>query len=176
MILKEESTQIAYMQKTHGVKGELVLTLGEGIYSEELDPEFLLLDIDNGLVPFYVESYRVKSSKNMLVKLESVDNENKAKEMVGVQVYVETAMLETEGELPSAAFVGFRVTDKQKGDIGVISEIQEISNNPLFVIDFEGNEILIPINPDFILNVNEKDKTMQVDLPEGLIDLYLEEE
>ena len=173
MILKEDCTQIGYIQKHHGVKGELVLALGDGVYSDELDPEFILLDIDNGLVPFFVESYRVKSAKNMLVKLESVEEENKAREMVGTQAYLETNLLNSEGEMADAAFIGFQVNDKQKGNIGVITEIQEISNNPLFVLDFDGKEILIPINPDFIVDVNEDNRIMQVDLPKGLIDLYL---
>lgn len=176
MIEKDQAIKIGFIQKPHGVKGELSLTLNDGVYSDDFKAKFLLLDIDNGLVPFFIEAIRVKGNKSILVQLESVDTELKAKDLCGSEVYVESDVFEGEENLPINAFVGFKVTDKQKSYIGIITEVQEISNNPLFVLDFEGKEILFPINPDFILGVDEKEKKMDVDLPEGLIDLYLDDE
>ncbi|MGQ1787316.1 MULTISPECIES: ribosome maturation factor RimM [unclassified Saccharicrinis] len=176
MLLKEKSTQIGFIQKSHGVKGELALTLHDGFYTEDLAPEFILLEIDNGLVPFYVESHRIKSSKSMLVKLENIDTETRASELAGTLVYVESSTLEQEKELTNNAFIGYTVNDKSKGFIGEITEVQEISNNPLFVLDFEGKEVLFPINPDFIIEIDDSNTTLKVDLPNGLIDLYLGED
>lgn len=175
MIQKEESSQIGFIQKTHGVKGELTLALIEDIDYEDLNADFLYLDIDNGLVPFYVESYRIKSTKNVLIKLESIDTENRANELCGMAVFVNSDKLNAQGPLTDADFVGYRVFDKNKGYIGKIKGALEIVNNPLFALDFEGKEILFPINTDFIITTDDAEKTLQVDLPEGLIDLYLTE-
>jgi 16S rRNA processing protein RimM len=176
MIEKEKCTKVGYIQKTHGIKGEVSLSLNEGFFAEDLKSEFLLFDIDNGLVPFYVESLRVKGSKTLFVKLESVEDEPRAKELCGTEVYLENENLVEQEELPTGAYVGFQVIDQKKGDIGTITGLQEISNNPLFILDCEGTEVMFPINPDFILGVDEEEKIMEVDLPEGLIDLYLGEE
>ncbi|GAF02399.1 ribosome maturation factor RimM [Saccharicrinis fermentans] len=176
MLLKENTVQIGFIQKTHGVKGELSLALMDGFYTEDMDWEFLLLDIDHGLVPFYVESYRVKSAQSMLVKLESIDSETKASGVCGTQVYVEKSEMEEEQEFTSNAFVGYKVYDKSKAFIGEIVEVQDISNNPLFVLDYEGKEILVPINPDFIKEVDASQSMLKVDLPDGLVDLYLDED
>jgi 16S rRNA processing protein RimM len=176
MIEKEKCTKVGYIHKPHGIKGEVSFSLNEGFFAEELEPEFLLLDIDNGLVPFYVESLRVKGSKTLLVKLESVEDEPKAKELCGTEVYLEAENLIEQEELPIGAYIGFQVIDQEKGDIGAITGFQEISNNPLFILDCEGAEVMFPINPDFILSVDEEGKIMEVNLPEGLIDLYLGEE
>lgn len=176
MIEKDQAIKIGFIQKPHGVKGELSLTLNDGIYSDDFKTKFLLLDIDNGLVPFFIETIRVKSNKSILVQFESVDTELKAKDLCGSEVYVESDVFEGEEGLSTSGFVGFKVIDKQKGNVGIIIEVQEISNNPLFVLDFEGKEILFPVNPDFILGVDENERVMDVDLPEGLIDLYLDDE
>jgi len=173
MIEKDRAIKIGFIQKTHGVKGELSLILNDEVYLDEFDPKFLLLDIDNGLVPFYIESIRIKSNKSILVHLESIDTELKAKDLCGTEVYIETDVIEEKNNISTDAFVGFKVSDKLKGNIGIITEIQEISHNTLFVLDFDGKEILFPINSDFILGINESKKEMSVDLPEGLIDLYL---
>ncbi len=175
MIEKEESSQIGFIQKTHGVKGELTLALIENVDYEALEVDFLYLDIDNGLVPFYVESYRIKSTKNVLIKLESIDTENRANELSGIAVFVNSEQLKDQDQLSDTDFLGYRVFDRNKGYIGEINAVLEITNNPLFSLDFEGKEILFPINPNFIIATDDAEKTVQVDLPEGLIDLYLAE-
>ena len=45
----------------------------------------------------------------------------------------------------------------------------------LFEIDRNGIEILIPMNDEFISKVDKNNKTIFVETPEGLIDLYLSE-
>ncbi len=176
MIQKEQCVKVGYIGKPHGVKGEISVSLFDGFYSEDFDSEFLLLDIDNGLVPFFIESWRVKGSKTLLIKLEDVETEDKARELSGSEVYTESVNSSTEDDFQTAAFVGFKVVDQTKGNIGVITGINEISNNPLFIIDYEGDEILIPINPDFIIAVVEQEKTIEVNLPEGLVDLYINDD
>lgn len=176
MIVKDECVKIGYISKTHGVKGEVSFTLHEGFFADNVEAEFLLLDIDNGLVPFVIESMREKGNKTLLVKLGDIETEVKARDLVGTEVYLESTDIQEDESVLVGAFVGFKVHDKGKGDIGTIVAVNEISNNPLFVLDFEGNEILFPINPDFIINVDEEKRLMDVDLPEGLIDLYLSED
>ncbi|MCW3784993.1 ribosome maturation factor RimM [Plebeiibacterium sediminum] len=176
MIIKEQCVKVGFVSKPHGVKGEISVSLFDGFYSEDFDSEFLLLDIDNGLVPFYIESLRIKGSKTLLIKLEDVETEDKAREFSGTEVYTESVNISVKDDFQTVAFVGFTVVDQEKGDIGVITGINEISNNPLFIIDCDGDEILIPINPDFIIAVDEQEKTIAVDLPEGLVDLYINDE
>ncbi len=175
MIQKDKCVKVGYIGKPHGVKGEISVLLFDGFYSEDLEPEFLLLDIDNGLVPFFVDSMRVKGSKTLLVKFEDLNSEAKARDIVGVEVYVESKDINSEDEFHGGSFVGYKVVDKTKGDIGEISGVNEISNNPLFIIDYNGDEILIPINPDFIVGVDDENRIIDVNLPEGLVDLYLDD-
>ena len=176
MLLKENTVQIGFIQKSHGVKGELSITLKDGFYSEDISAAFLLLDIDHGLVPFYVESYRIKSAQSMLVKLESIDSEPRASELCGTQVYIESSEMKEEQAFSANAFIGYKVNDKHKGFIGEITDVQDISNNPLFVLDYEGKELLIPIHPEFMREVDASQSTLNVDLPDGLVDLYLDED
>ncbi|WP_075603420.1 ribosome maturation factor RimM [Saccharicrinis aurantiacus] len=176
MINKTDCTKIGVLAKPHGVKGEISISLEEGIYAGDFESEFLLLDIEDGLVPFYIESIRDKSNKYVLVKLADVDTEDKVRKLAETDIYVLTTEMLINEEKPSAALVGFTVNDAVKGNVGVISGVQEITNNPLFEIDADGNEVLIPINPDFILSIDEDNKIINMDLPEGLIDVFLDED
>ena len=55
----------------------------------------------------------------------------------------------------------------------IIKGINDSTAQALFEIDRNGTEILIPMNDEFISKVDKKNKTIFVETPEGLIDLYL---
>ena len=69
--------------------------------------------------------------------------------------------------------IGFEVVDVHYGRVGVITHINDRSSQPIFEIEHEGRQILIPLHDDFLKEVNRKDKTITVATPEGLIELYL---
>ncbi len=173
MILKEECIKVGIIGKPHGVKGEVSFLLDDGFYAEDLEFEFLLLDIENGLVPFAAEELRVKSEKTLLVKFEDVNTESEARKYTGCEVYLEEEDVAAEAGSSTGALIGYAVEDLKQGSIGVLIEVQESENNPLFIIDHDGKEVLIPIHDDFIVDIDDTKKILNVELPEGLVDLYL---
>jgi len=84
--------------------------------------------------------------------------------------------LETEeGELedvPTGMLIGYTAIDQTHGELGKIEDIDEqVGANPLFIIDKNGEELLIPITDDFIVNVDDQNRTVTFNLPEGLVDM-----
>ena len=70
--------------------------------------------------------------------------------------------------------IGFHIVDENFGSVGLISGVNDSSAQVLFEIDRNGIEILIPLNDDIISSVDRTNKTVTVNTPPGLIDLYLE--
>jgi 16S rRNA processing protein RimM len=71
--------------------------------------------------------------------------------------------------------IGFTINDQDFGEVGILQGINDSTAQSLFEIDRDGIEILIPMNDEFIVKVDRKNKTILLNTPEGLIDLYLEE-
>ena len=69
--------------------------------------------------------------------------------------------------------IGFKVIDKNHGEVGVIVSINDSAAQPLFEIEQGDKEIFIPLIDNFIKKVDRENKVIQVETPEGLIDLYL---
>jgi len=69
--------------------------------------------------------------------------------------------------------IGFTVVDVSFGNVGTIVHINDKVAQPLFEIDSNGKEIFIPMIDDFIKKVDRKNKKIEVETPEGLIELYL---
>ena len=70
--------------------------------------------------------------------------------------------------------IGFTIKDQDFGNVGIIKGINDSTAQALFEIDRDGIEILIPMNDEFIIEENRDSKTILVNTPSGLIDLYLE--
>ena len=71
--------------------------------------------------------------------------------------------------------IGYKIEDKNFGFVGIVKSVNDSTAQSLFEIDNNGIEILIPMNDEFISKVDKENKTIFVDTPEGLIDLYLDE-
>lgn len=176
MIDKDDCAKIGIIAKPHGVNGEVVVRAEAGFSADDLCYEFLLVELDGGLVPFYVEEVRTKNSEEVLIKFEFVNNQDDTRRLAGKDVYICREWLETEeGELedvPTGMLIGYTAIDQTHGELGKIEDIDEqVGANPLFIIDKNGEELLIPITDDFIVNVDDQNRTVTFNLPEGLVDM-----
>jgi 16S rRNA processing protein RimM len=94
---------------------------------------------------------------------------------MGSELYLPLSMLpKLEGtQFYFHEVIGFDVLDTKHGNIGKISAINDSGAQPLFEIDKNGIELLIPLIDDFIIDLDRKNKTITLETPEGLVALYL---
>ena len=172
MILKDEIFPIGQITKAHGLKGELSFTTTSAIL-EDVEVPFVILEPEGLLVPFYIESVRMKTDTTGLLKLERVDTEEQASEYAGLTIYLPNMFLDEieDAEIETEYFVGFEIIENQKGSIGRITAVDDSTANALFVVETESGEVLIPISDEFITEIDHDRKTISMKLPEGLLDL-----
>jgi len=173
-IPKNNCTKVGYVQKPHGISGELVIRIQEEYYEtfEEYPP--LFLEIDNLLVPFFVaeEGFRFKSSESVITQLDWVDTDAKAKALCGLSVFVNKEdVIAFDDEMSPHALVGFQLYDETLGLIGEISEVHDYAGNMLLLVEYQGKEALVPLNEDLIVNIDEDKREIELRIPEGLFDL-----
>lgn len=177
MIKREDVYKIGVFNKPHGIHGELSFTFTDDIF-DRVEAEYLICLLDGIFVPFFLEEYRFRSDSTALVKLEGVDTAERARMFTNVEVYFPAKHAEDAGprEPTWDFFVGFRVEEVNHGDLGEVTEVDTATINTLFVVDHQGEELLIPAQEEFILNIDQKHKVITMDLPEGLLALDETEE
>jgi 16S rRNA processing protein RimM len=90
----------------------------------------------------------------------------------GVDLTVKHAEEAEDGELSWNFFVGFRMEDVRHGELGEVVEVDTATVNTLFVVEQEdGEELLVPAQEEFIVEINQEKKLITVELPEGLLNL-----
>lgn len=157
-----------FVSKTFGNKGQLVLVLNSDIEIQEGVPVFLI--IDGKPVPFFIKSAEEKNYREWLVELDDITNPDSAKSLCGKEVALEkkrTDVVPPEEE----NIIGFTVKDKKAGVIGLVAEIMFLPMHDIMVVSDAKREILIPINEEIVLKINLRKKLIEINAPEGLLDL-----
>jgi 16S rRNA processing protein RimM len=171
---KEDCFYLGKIVSKYSFKGELLAKLDTDqpeLY-EHLDAIFI--QVRNNLIPFFIEKSQLHKSDLLRVKFEDVDSEADADALIKSELYLPLEFLpKLEGnKFYFHEVIGFKITDKTFGEVGIIKGINDSTAQALFEVDRDGIEILIPMNDEFIVEVNRETKTIIVETPEGLIDLY----
>ena len=169
---KEECFFLGIISKKHGYKGDINIKLDVNSSEKYKDLDYLFIDLNGNLVPFFISSLRFKNNNFALVKFEDINDEDSANSLIGKSTYLPLDLLEKD-ERPLQALIHFQVIDKNHGELGKVIAIQENNLQDLMVIDFKGTELLIPFVENYIESIDNKKKEIHLHTPEGLIDLYL---
>ena len=169
MIRAEEVYKIGCLGKAHGVKGEVSFQFDDDIF-DRVDADYLVLDIDGILVPFFMEEYRFRSDTVCLVKFSGIDTQQRAQELTGCNVFFPRTLAEEGDEMPSlASLVGFKIVNDVNGEtVGRIAAIDDSTVNILFELE---NGTLIPASDELITDIDAEQRTIRMNIPEGLLDI-----
>jgi 16S rRNA processing protein RimM len=169
MIKQEEVFRIGRIGKAHGVKGEVSLMFDDDVF-DRVDADYLILDVDGILVPFFIDEYRFRSDTTAIMKFCDIDTQERARELTGCDVFFPRALTDDDDEQLSLAFlVGFSIVDAETNAIiGRIAAIDDQTANLLFELE-DGR--LIPANDDLVTTINTADHQVVMRLPQGLLEL-----
>jgi 16S rRNA processing protein RimM len=160
--------------RTHGYKGGLKVVLDVDEPQEYRELDVVFVDMKGQLVPWMVESIHLERNKANF-KLKDLNTIEAAEKLVHSAIYLPVELLP---KLRGNKFyyhevTGFKVHDVNRGPLGIIDRVIELPTNPLLAISFQDKEILLPINDEIIRKVDRKKRLIEVEAPEGLIDIYL---
>ena len=172
---KEECFYLGRIVTKYSFKGEVVIKLDTDEPELYKNMESVYVEFGTNLVPFFIEKSSLHKGNQLRVQFEDIYSEVEADSILKCGVYLPLDLLPT---LSGDKFyyhevIGFQVIDKNFGEVGTIVHINDKAAQPLFEIDKNGKEVFIPMIDDFINKVDRENKTIEVETPVGLIELYL---
>lgn len=178
MIKEDDVKAIGKFQKTHALKGELnaLLDIDPGYVS---DGHAIIIEMDGILVPFFASSIRRKGATSYLVKLDGIDSEDEARNFVNKTIYgkkkelMDFLELTDDDVLDDEEMIGYRVVDSETEEsVGRIEDVDTTTDNLLFVVaTADGDTVYIPAVDEFIIEIDDDERIIYMNLPEGLVDL-----
>ncbi len=173
---KDDCYEVGYIVKTHGLKGEVGIHLDVDNPSEYADLDGLLIEKNGELIPHFIERIRINIDK-AIVKFEGINKIEDAEPLVRKTLYLSLDQLDelTDDQFYYHEIIGYTIVDEKKGAFGVIKTIYNQPHQDLIAMDFMEKEILIPISHEHVLKANHEKNELAVSLPDGLLEVYLDE-
>lgn len=166
--------KIGKLVAAHGLKGELILKheLGKKTSLKGLQAIFIEERKDSFL-PWFIENTKLKNEQEVYLRLEGVVTREAAIKLTQKEVWL------TEPDLKKFAaksspinLLGYKIVSDGK-ILGEILEVIEQAHQMLCRLEVNSKEVLIPLNEDTLQKVDHKKKEVIVNLPEGLLEIYL---
>ena len=174
---KEQCFQVGRIAKVHGLRGEVNVVLDVDYPEDYEGLEHLFLEQKGRLVPFFLEHFVIQPGGKALAKFEDLNSLEQVESLVGSEVFLPLAELPEleEDQYYYHELIGFEVFDETKGLIGPVQIIYDLETQDLLGVTHQGKEVLIPIQDGIITKVDKAAKKVYCQLPEGLLDIYLED-
>lgn len=159
---------------THGLQGAIVLKqiIDGKDWLKKGDVLFVEM-VRNSFIPFFVETAKSANDAEYIITLDDVTAPDEARKLVNKTAYVKEEVLEKAKVDSPLLYIGFNLVDQEKGGLGVIEDVMLIGPQWIAKMTIENKEVLIPLAEDWILDVNMRNKFIRMNLPAGLIDMYL---
>lgn len=171
---KEECYRLGNITKPFGIKGQMVFYLDVDSPDDYADLDSAFVEVKGALVPYFFKVDNINVNKAVVTFEDLTPQEAQA--LAGHDLYLPLDLLPelTGNQFYFHEVTGFKVIDVEKGEIGIIQSIIEYPAQPLFSIMNGDKEILIPVIDPIIKKVDREQRTITIEAPNGLIDLYLE--
>lgn len=172
---KEDCFYLGKIVKKYSFKGELLVKLDTDDPSTYTKMESVFIDKNKSLIPFFIERSSLHKSTLLRVKFEDIDSEEDADKLLKSELYLPLEFLPqlTGNKFYYHEIVGFEAEDLSFGLVGIVKGVNDTTNQAILEIDRNDSEILIPLIDDFIKSVDREQKKIILEVPEGLIDIYL---
>jgi 16S rRNA processing protein RimM len=158
--------------KPFSYKGELKIYIEDFYIDQIKELDSFLLKIQGSYIPFTIKAITKNKSNIFRISLDGIDSEDLAKKLTGIEIYSDNNLIKSKNleTNKNYFFIDF-VIYNNNSIIGKIIDIIENKNQDLFVVVFNEKRILIPLVDEFVVKIDNDNKKILMNLPEGLTDL-----
>jgi 16S rRNA processing protein RimM len=169
--------QLGYVIKPHGLHGDVSIFIDADEPQTYRNLASVLIQQDNQLVPFFITKINISGQKAIL-NLEDSNNIESAQLLKGSALFLPLTSLPdlADDQFYFHEIIGFAVQDVNFGKVGPVVTVYDTGPQDLLAIDHKGKEILVPINDETVVQVDKKKREVLVNIPDGLIDIYLSDQ
>jgi 16S rRNA processing protein RimM len=161
--------------KAHGVTGELVVDVRTDDPETRFAPGTSLRARPKGGTErrLVVDSARPHGGR-LLVRVDGVADRDSAEALRGALFLVDSAELppiEDPDEFYDHQLEGLRVRTTAGADVGTVAEVLHTAAGELLSVRTEDREVLVPFVGAIVASVSLADQVIEIDPPEGLLEL-----
>jgi 16S rRNA processing protein RimM len=163
---------IGYIIKPQGIRGEVKIDPVTPDPNRFNRLEKIFLQIQNNKQAFSIEKVRI-ADRFVYIKFSGINSRDEAELLRNSEVLIEGKDLiqPEKDEYYVHDLIGCQVFSEDKEEIGVLSDVVQMSSNDIYVVRSKDNaEVLIPAIKDVIKSVDIQEKEIIIHILEGLLE------
>lgn len=164
LLANKKLLPIAQVLKSYGTEGACYLSLYSTMPTDINLKEPVFFYFEGLPVPFFIENLEKKGSNKAIIKFEGINTLDQAEELVGIKAFYPESLLKDDSQDDNLSLIGFTLLNQDSIELGIITEINDFSGN----LCIEVGDNLYPLHEELIIALDEKAKTLQIEVPEGL--------
>ena len=168
---KNEHFYLGTISRKFSFKGEVVLQLNPDLESFPKDLESVFVEYEQKRIPFFIEFTKQSKNHSFRLKFEDVQNEDDAQSLVGKDIYVLRSQVDIDESFRIEDLIGYYAFDINDEEIGEITDVNKMTIQSIFEIQTSTSKVLVPVNEEWLIDIDEENQEITLDLPEGLLDL-----
>lgn len=165
--------------RTHGVKGDFLVAMDTDSPGRYKSLKVVYVEVDGVLKEYNVTKISVKEKeKSAYLHLQGIEDMSTAENYLKYKLFLPLEMLP---KLRGKKFyfheiIGFNFCDKTYGVLGPIVTVYERGDQPVIEFSFKEHLVLFPVHDKLIVKIDREAREFHVNMPDGLLDIYLEDE
>ncbi|UPL48204.1 ribosome maturation factor RimM [Hymenobacter sublimis] len=174
----DDCYELGSVVKPHGLKGFVVAAFDVDNLDDYRKLKSVLVELPTApgkLTDYAVEKLQPQSDARALLKFKGIDRIEDAEPLRNAKLWRPLT------ELPNLAedqfyfhdVVGYLVVDEQLGELGTVETFYELPQQDVLSMRYKGVEVLIPVVDELVKQADQAARKLFVNLPEGLLDVYL---
>ena len=168
---KNDHFYLGTISRKFSFKGEVVLQLNPDLESFPQDLKSVFVEIGQKRIPFFIEFTKQSKHNSYRLKFEDINTEDDAQNLVSRDVYVLRSEIDLDESFRIEDLIGYVAFDTNDEEIGEITDINTMTIQSIFEIQTPQAKVLVPVNEDWILDIDEEHQEITLDLPDGLLEL-----
>jgi 16S rRNA processing protein RimM len=169
-VKNQNLTLIGHCRGARGLAGELRIYVSSQEANWNGKVKSISLETPTGLKHFAVVSLK-EQMPEVWIRVSEITNKEDADLLKGSKAYIDAKhfVAQKQDNYFLSELQGFQVLDKDVA-IGVVVGFETNNAQDLVVIEKDSKKFLIPLIKPFLIKINDKEKTILMDLPEGLLE------
>jgi 16S rRNA processing protein RimM len=169
-----ETALLGTIVKAVGLKGEVKLLPAPDFWPDVLAADALDVVIDGELQRTVRVTRRRPKGETFILKLEGIDTVEAAEPLVGANLEISLDALggvQPPEKLLPCQLIGLDVVLRDGLPFGVVVDMLLGSAQDCLIIEKDAERYLVPYVPDLVRKVSIEEGIIEIDPPEGLLDL-----
>jgi 16S rRNA processing protein RimM len=162
------------ISKVNSYDGTVTVKSEKGYFDDINEMESVFLEIEGKLVPFFIEETEYGGAEILRIKFKYYESSEKVNEFVGCNVFLASDISAEKDHDEITDLIGFSIFSQDNQLLGVITQI--IPNRSQWLLQVTSplkKEILIPLHEDFLVEIKKENRSVIMNIPDGLADLNI---